>query len=358
MKPKAVATLALAVSLSICLTAEALVVEKVDLAGDWQLGGARASIDVDGLDHVHITYRGVANDLKYTTNITGSWVTETVDPGAGAFDSPTIALDGSNKVHISWCDETNEALKYSTNISGSWLTETVDTSAAGRSLALDGSDKVHVSYAKGGDVLYATNASGSWIAETVDTSGVDSSIALDSSDNVHIIYTRDDGLMYATNTSGSWVTEAVDTNGARSSISLDSLDNVHITYGFAGLRYATNVTGAWVTETVIEAEYGWPRWSVGGSPSIAVDGSDNVHISSISGDGYIFGLQYSINATGTWMTGDMGMGCLGLPPYSTASIAVDSTDTVHVGFSALDLQDMNLKLMVASTRCAPEICDN
>ena len=172
------------------------------------------------------------------------------------------------------------------------------------------------------------------------------------------IQARDDGLMYATNTSGSWVTETVDTYGTRSSIASDSMDNVHVTYALGGLRYATNATGAWVVETVIEAEYGWPHWGVGGSPSIAVDGSDNVHISSICGDGYINRLQYSSNATGTWVTGDMGMGCLGLPLYSTASIAVDSTGTVHIGFSTFDLEDMNLKVMVGSNRCVREVCDN
>jgi hypothetical protein len=140
-------------------------------------------------------------------------------------------------VHISYREWFTYTLKYATNASGSWVTETLDAIGWGgaTSIGLDSSDNVHISYHVDIDstksLKYATNASGSWVTDTVDR-GINPSIALDSSDNVHISYHNND-LMYATNASGSWATETVDSSGWvgwYSSIALDSLENVYISY--------------------------------------------------------------------------------------------------------------------------------
>jgi hypothetical protein len=75
-------------------------------------------------------------------------------------------------------------LKYATKRSGSWVTEIVKNSGSGggpTSIALDSSDKVHISY-RGGypdySLKYATNASGSWITTTVDHNAQYTSIVL------------------------------------------------------------------------------------------------------------------------------------------------------------------------------------
>jgi len=64
--------------------------------------------------------------------------------------------------------------------------------------------------------------------------------------------------------------------GLYTSIALDSSDNVHISYYDAGnnaLEYATNTTGEWVATMVDDSG------DVGLYTSIAVDGSGGVHIS-------------------------------------------------------------------------------
>jgi hypothetical protein len=56
------------------------------------------------------------------------WQIVTVDysleEDVGKYSS--IALDSSDNVHISYYDETKKSLKYATNSSGLWQTETVD----------------------------------------------------------------------------------------------------------------------------------------------------------------------------------------------------------------------------------------
>lgn len=59
-----------------------------------------------------------------------SWVIETADgPGDVGWYS-SIDIDASGKTHISHQDNTNYTLQYTTNVSGTWQTETVDSSRA------------------------------------------------------------------------------------------------------------------------------------------------------------------------------------------------------------------------------------
>lgn len=111
---------------------------------------------MDSNNKVHISYLTLHADLKYATNVPGSWVTTTIDTLGGYHNS--IAIDGNNKVYISY---RASGLKYATNVSGSWTTATLDGSiiADWTSLAVDSSNKVHISYYDYtfGDLKYATN---------------------------------------------------------------------------------------------------------------------------------------------------------------------------------------------------------
>jgi hypothetical protein len=73
---------------------------------------------VDASDKVHISYYYYTDAaLKYATNITGTWTTETVDKNGveGRDNSSTsIVVDSKNRVHISYYDYTNSDLKYAT----------------------------------------------------------------------------------------------------------------------------------------------------------------------------------------------------------------------------------------------------
>jgi len=216
---------------------------KLEGVGCGDLGST--SIALDSSDRVHISYYdyydGTNHDLKYATNASGFWALETVDAAGDVGDYTSIGLDSSGKAHISYLDRTNESLMYATNASGSWTIETVDPSGnVGQytSIALDSSDNLHVSYYSGfgGAVKHATQPWNPWTRSTVDSTGdvgLYTSIGLDSSGKAHISYwdwtNRD--LKYATNASGGWVTETVDSTGdvgLYTSIGLDSSGKVHI----------------------------------------------------------------------------------------------------------------------------------
>ena len=210
----------------------------------------------DDSGHVNTRYY-----LKYATNASGAWVITTVDSGSNSRDNlgshNSIALDSAGKAHISYYeadygddDDNFVHLKYATNSSGTWTTTTVDSSGdVGRdtSIALDSSNKAHISYLDSDnyDLKYATNASGTWVTTTVDSSWGFTSIALDSYGKVHIsYYTRD--LKYATNASGTWVmtvVDSVDDVGGYTSIAMDKSDKAHISYydwTNNALKYAAN----------------------------------------------------------------------------------------------------------------------
>lgn len=256
-------------------------------------------IAIDSSDKIHISYYdNDKGDLKYATNASGSWVTTTVDSdGYTGYDS-SIALDTSGKVYISYFyfslddEDENATLKYATNASGSWVTTVVDSDADScyfSSIAVDKSDKVHITYFNGnfGDLIYITNKSGTWVRKIIDKggsfdqdgqygmAGMDNSVTLDSSDKVHIsylakyyIYEENPGdgtpygkvfnaIMYVTNANGSWVKKTIDKlrvvrtlsgedesdKTVCTSIALDTSDKVHISYYNSDkgiLKHATN----------------------------------------------------------------------------------------------------------------------
>ncbi len=252
------------------------------------------SIAIDLFDNVHISYPdGSTGELKYAACPSAidcmqasNWSIGTVDSSVTVGIYNSIAIDSSFKVYISYYDETNDALKYAAKTASgtTWKWAILDSGIGGsagwgfNSIAIDRSDKVHISYYDEiNDALkYATNrgvspGTGScintnWNCETVTTAyGMMNSIATDSLNNVHISYmSGGDGLQYATNrgvTSGSgtctntnWNCEAVDSsgaiNGAYNSIAIDSSNNAHISYFFEcqdyigcpeDLKYATQL---------------------------------------------------------------------------------------------------------------------
>ena len=276
--------------------------------------GFKTSLALDKSNNAHISYYdGTNGDLKYATNVSGSWVTITVDSSGNVGLYNSIALDKNGKVHISYYDSTNSRLKYTTNTSGSWVTTVLASNNDSdlkigqySSIAVDSSGKAHISYYDDstGSLKYATNASGLWVKKTIDggsyytEAGRYTSIAVDKSDKVHISY-RSSALKYATNTSGSWVADTLDSDyhtGYYTSITVDNSNKVHISYCTVSnygrntnLNYAANSTGKWVSEEID---------SSGGEGSIVLDLSGNVYI-VYSGE---YGLKYVTNATQTSST--------------------------------------------------------
>jgi hypothetical protein len=167
-----------------------------------------ASIGVDSNNYIHIScYDDASPDsIKYVTNMTGSWVATTIATiGLAAGWKTSLAVDSNNKIHVSYYDSTNDALKYASNASGTWQTETVDKSSGGvwdASLAIDkaNGNQVHMVYNSYSGFKYATKSAGTWQISKIDESWTGGgSIAIGSS-SIHVSY--QDGvelnLKYAT----------------------------------------------------------------------------------------------------------------------------------------------------------------
>ncbi len=251
--------------------------------------GMTPRIFVDNNDKIHIVHTklGATNlpdilNLRYTTNVSGFWETITISPEVVKGSDASIIVDSNGKVHISYRNEegvgtTSEGsdggLRYVTNATGEWTWVQVDPcSIAGNDtdIALDGNDKVHISYLdKGAGLKYATNVTGSWEFYIIDGTynvGWNTSIAVDSDNNVHISYSDPAPLIdppgngylkYATDVSGAWTIQVLDDDeaGYYTGIAVDGDDNIHIAYhtldGIAGdLDYATDASGSWELEEV------------------------------------------------------------------------------------------------------------
>ncbi|MEN8262450.1 MAG: hypothetical protein ABFR82_03210 [Nitrospirota bacterium] len=159
-------------------------------------------------------------------------------------------------------------------------------------------------------------------------------IAIDGSGNPHIAY-GEDHLYYAYHDGSSWNYETVDSSsgtGQYTSIAIDSSDNVHISYydwSNGNLMYATNASGSWSISTVDSSA------DVGVNSSIALDALDKVHISYYDWDNVK--LKYATNTAGSWAittvdsSADVGL-------YS--SIAMDSLGNAHISYNDYDNGDL------------------
>ncbi len=245
------------------------------------------SIAVDRSGNVHIAwydytdYGGSGRDLdifyKRWNATTAAWTTTEVVSTESTDNSwfPTIAVDGSGNVYIAWDDHTNYSgsgtdsdifyKRWNTTTATWTTTEVVSTESTDNSwfptIAVDGSGNVHIAWddytdygGSGADyeIFYkrwnATTAA--WTTtEVVSTESTGTSIlptiAVDGSGNVHLVWW--DG----TNRSGSLVT-----------------------WDLFYKRWNA-ITATWTTTEVVSTE------STGSDPfrpTIAVDGSGNVHI--------------------------------------------------------------------------------
>jgi len=315
-------------SIQVCTTTS-WIITTVDSQGDVDY----SSIALDSSDKVHLSYYDFTytgplqrvGDLKYASNFSGQWVISTVDTGGdvGAFSS--IAVDSSNKVHISYEDQTNFHLKYATNASGTWVANTIDNvlnTGDFTSLKIDSTDRAHISYYNAGwGLKYATNATGTWVTTIIEGGvGWYTSLGVDSSRKVHISYydyTNAD-LKYATNASGSWVTTRY------TSIAMDSLGKAHIgyyDYTNADLKYATNASGSWVTTTIDSTG------DVGRYTSITVDTANRAHISYEDSLNHV--LKYATNTSGVWKTYTIDSVAW---VEGQTSISVDSLGKAHISY--------------------------
>ena len=316
-----------------------------DTVSTWNI-----SMALDSKDHIHIVYNDLTstqtwdNDLKYTTNISGSFRQETMRTAIGPISEsrPGIAVDSADQLHVIYLDSHTNELKYAFKASNNWEFSTITSlgTGQGKGIAIDSHGAPHISYCGETGLYYATNTGEGWQIETIDQDvdnpgfmGSENAIALDADDKVHIGYydCTNNRLLYASNSSGEWQTAIINNNvtvgNDEISIALDMNNQVHLSYhnlAEKDLIYASNPSGVWVN-TVLD-------YHSGGFSSLAIDSTNKIHISYQNS-----GLKYATNSSGNWITeiiddnGYMGF---------HSAIAIDSNDKIHICFH--NYQDGNL----------------
>ena len=257
-------------------------------------------LKIDAAGKAHLAYCLIMDDeLHYATNVSGSFVDEAV--AVSGFDCElSLEVDPAGKVHVVYFDDSASdsigALRYLTNETGSWVTETVADGLYNityPALALDGNGDAYLAYydREAQQLHLAANASGAWVSKAVDTqdeNGAGASLILDADGHAHLSYygglAIDQKLRYATNASGEWVIVDVDSMisyyidpPTTSNIELDADGRVYIAYGHhsvetVDLKFATNRSGAW--ETAIVDDVGWYEYN----PRVRVDDDGRVHL--------------------------------------------------------------------------------
>lgn len=213
-------------------------------------GGWYTSLAMDSQDYLHVGYGHFYwSQLDYANNKTGTWESVAV---TAADEWISIAVDTTDNIHLSSYQSYPENdLLYSTNRTGEWVTEPVDTDYAGEhnSLVIDANGDAHISYCGYFSGLhYASNTSGAWSSVMLDDGGcVNTSLALDTVGNIHISYHDGRYIKYVSNKTGSWQIDTIDEGETPeyysnpTAIAVDDNNDVHISYCATGYRlgYAT-----------------------------------------------------------------------------------------------------------------------
>jgi len=279
---------------------------------------------------------------------------------------PGIAVDSSGNVHVVWEDGTPGIseiyYKKSTDAGATWSTNKRLTLTPGYSespaIAVDSSDNLHVVWedntpgnneiyykqSTAGGATWSTNKRLTWNSGT----SANPAIAVDSSDNLHVVWEDDTSgdreIYYKVSITGgaAWSTsKRITWNAANSdspAIAVDSSAHLHFLWeddnsGWYKIFYkkSTDYGDTWSIAKGLTPLPGKPF--VYRYPAIAVDSSDNLHmacqsdLSDIPLDFEIYykqskdaGDTWSANKRLTWNMGDS----------MCPAIAVDALDNLHM----------------------------
>ena len=289
-------------------------------------------IKLDSLGNIHVVWiSGITIGVQYkiwnkTTEMWSSPLTLSIGSGYWR-ESPKIAVDFSNNIHVSWVDQYNY---------------------------LDSGFDIDVVYTCWNSTL------NSWTAIDVvsDASSLDSmspSVKTDSKGNVHFVWTEEDGInddIFYKNwdvTTESWssaILISTEGNGMSQSpsITCDSKDNIHISwmdaYDYLGsgndydifYKYWDANSESWSITEILSPECP----SDSHNPYMCVDSQDNIHIvwrdtSAIFSAGGTFNIFYKkkISNLGGWTTLELATAESTANPQLPA-LVVDSLGDLHI----------------------------
>jgi len=263
----------------------------VDQDGDV---GRSPSVVVDSSGVVHITYDyGNREEVRYARLEEGNWSTEIIQQGQPQWMQ--IDLDPDGRPRILFYDRDPNELVVSTLVDQVWQSAAIpapDSFTAGYTAAVDQAGVVHIAYTDDPEgLVYAVYSGGSWELTEADPSAGDesgewqASIRLDEpGQRIMIAYFHavEQNLKLATLLAGQWSSETVDPEtraGNEPLLDLDVQGEPHVLYGaWHARKYAWRESGEWHTETVFSAEIGNSRFCLDelGRTHLAMPWSDRM----------------------------------------------------------------------------------
>ena len=252
------------------------------------------------VQEVDCTWTPLTPTVGQTVVLTGTangvgirWITTTLDPGTTPYVHPSLAMDGSNRPHISYYHPDHQELRYAHFDGMAWHTATVETDVdfgmeSATSLALDAAGRPHISYQDqpGGGLKYARYDGADWHTETVQSGwyvGSGNSLALDAAGLPHISYADSGWLRYAWYDGSSWHSERIsqwEDYPYTTALELDSAGRPHIAYYAAypnWLMYTWHDGSDWQSQ-IVRLQGGYGR------VSMALDADERPHITCVYND--------------------------------------------------------------------------
>lgn len=262
------------------------------------VSGRHHDIATDSFGNVHVVW-SENNNILYRRCEQGGWTPiENVATG----DSPKIAIDARDSLHIVWFDS---GIHYKLWDGTSWSSSeivNVNSLSASPDIAIGLDDSIHIIWAVLGiyeDIYYTTKELGVWnstilIGQTGHYSNFQNDlvdIGIDSDGKPHVIWSQATDhlyplykVLYTTYENEAWTSYYEITNGpdydtSKARIVIDSNDDIHVVWvEDRAINYRGQENAIWNTEIQLgEGDY----------PSVSTDSNDEIIVTWISDSGGI-----------------------------------------------------------------------
>jgi len=225
-----------------------------------------SAIAIGPADSVSVSYVS-GGWLRYTLRTGGGWEREWVDQGnVGSYSDMIVDFNGIP--HITYVDDTLQALRIASRYDEDWHISTIDDigAVAGRNrLTIDAQGKLWVLYKRDGVHQIACQDGAGWTIEAIDSapSGYKWDLAVDDAQVPHIGLYRASGefdVYYITKEADNWLVNVVEEAGQVGggiSIAVDSDRIPHVTYhenlGFRNGRCASFIPPLPISGSITES---------------------------------------------------------------------------------------------------------
>jgi len=274
----------------------------------------------------------------------------------GESQSPAIAVDSNDHIHVVWADETpgNYEIYYkkSTDGGASWTVKRLSFNAGDSkypAIAVDSNNHIHVVWEDktpgNCDIYYkkSTNGGTSWTVKKLSYNSGDSNypaIAIDSNNHIHVVWADKTPSNYeiyykrSTNGGTSWTVKRLTYNSGSSyfpRIAINTFNHIHVVWmdytpGNSEIYYkkSTNNGTSWTTKKL--------TYNSGSSifPDIAINSNNHIYVlwgDSTPGTDQLYYKKSTNNGT-SWTTNRLTY------TYDNSSnhpsIAIDSNNHIHV----------------------------